>query len=65
MGLKSLDSSVSIVTRLRDGIPMFRVSILGRVKRLLSVPKRHELLWCPFSPLLRRGGGVFIPGIKR
>jgi hypothetical protein len=61
LGLKSLDISVSRVTRLRNGIPMVRVSIPDRVKRIFFAPKPHDLLWCPFSPLLT--GGAY-PGNK-
>jgi len=60
-GLKNLGSSVSIVARLRNGIPMVRVSITDWVKIILFAPKPHDLLWCPISPLLRRGA---YPGNK-
>jgi hypothetical protein len=60
--MNSLDSSVSIVTRLRNGISKVRVSIPGRVKRFSLLQSVTNISGTHQAPCW---GEVLIPGIKR
>ena len=63
--LRSLDSSVGIVTRLRASRPRYPISIPGSGKKWSSTPRRPDRRWDPPYPLFNWHHGLFPRGVKR